>query len=449
MWKQTVTPNLDPYITQGGEILDDWLGWCLAYVQFAYGAGWSGASALDCWNNYTVDKRADGNIPQGVYVPIFFNGYGGLGHAAIVRWSGNTWEMWSSPISHKPYADKWAANSLQGLINIIKNNYSASCNYLGWAHGMKGMRFISYEEVKPVIADNQRQIGATPLAWRDAPNTQSNLRDYFDPGAVITLSGYVHGQKLSIGGVTSDLWGVGGITGGYMWLPGTTDPSTKGLKNLTPTTPVLPPTPPPVPPKKYEFAKDLNAFNEVIPAALGNFAYGEFPASPEGIVLHDFGTANKDTVTSVTNTFSKTGTEVSAHGVFSGTRAIQMVSLKDRAYHAKSGNSNYGFELDPAHINDPIQVANVRTAIRELQEKHKKKLILHKHPEFVTTSCGDDIDLRDYEVPYPYTPTPPVVVYPETPSNESIELAKETNSLVKQILELLNMFINKFNKIFK
>lgn len=442
MWNQTVTPNLDPYLFQGKTMIVNWVGWCLLYVQTAFGAGWSGGSALECWNSYTIDKHADGNIPEGVSVPVFFNGYGGLGHAVIVRRVGNTWEMWSTPIRNKSTADYYTASSLQGLIDIIKTEYSSSCNYLGWAEGMKELRVVAYKAAPaPVIAGSQRQIGGTKLAWRDAPNTQSTVRDYFDPGAIINLAGYVHGQELNIDGIKSDLWGVGGLTGGYMWLPGTTNPGVDGLPNLTPQAPVYPSTPPPVPEKTYTFDKGLGIFNEVIPAAIGNFAYGEFPDSPEGIVLHDFGKKGVNTLQSVINTFTNKGAEVSAHGVFSKLRAIQFVSLRDRAYAAKSGNNNYQFELDPEFINDPDQITNVRNAIRELQELKKKKLILHKHPEYVNTSCGDDIDLSKYEVPYPFTVTPPVVI-PEKPSTEAIDLARETNSLIKQILAILKKIFN-------
>lgn len=143
MATQLITPNLDPYIYSDGKLITDWLGWCLAYVRSAFGTGFAGSTALEGWNKYALNKHADKNIPNGVYVPIFFNGYSNMGHAAIVYHNGNSWKMWSSPVSHKPYADVWTATSLDGLINIIKTRYSSTCNYLGWAEGLSGKLIIN------------------------------------------------------------------------------------------------------------------------------------------------------------------------------------------------------------------------------------------------------------------------------------------------------------------
>jgi hypothetical protein len=143
-WQQLRQPNLDPYIVQPNEhggiyTLTDWYGWCLAYVQTALGTGWGGNYAWDCWNNHTVNKHDDRNLPSGVYVPIFFSGYHGQGHTAIYK----DGEVWSSPITHKPYADTW------GSIAEVERSYGVT--FVGWAEGMGGTTVIQWHDDAPAI----------------------------------------------------------------------------------------------------------------------------------------------------------------------------------------------------------------------------------------------------------------------------------------------------------
>lgn len=127
-WKQVKTPNLDPYIKEGGVILNDWYGWCLAYVKTAFGAYGSGTYAWQSWGRSI--QHLDGNVPSGVYVPIWFSGYGGLGHTAIYK----DGKIWSTPISHKPTADVW------GSITTVEQKYGVK--YVGWSEDIGGVRVI-------------------------------------------------------------------------------------------------------------------------------------------------------------------------------------------------------------------------------------------------------------------------------------------------------------------
>ena len=136
MATQIKAPNLDPYITQNGVVLQDWLGWCLAYVQTAFGTGWAGATAWDSWSQKTQFKHADGNIPAGVYVPIWFSHtgtYGGItknwGHVAIYK----DGVVWTSPYSHKPYADRLTIPEIERIYNA---------KYVGWSEDIAGTKVI-------------------------------------------------------------------------------------------------------------------------------------------------------------------------------------------------------------------------------------------------------------------------------------------------------------------
>lgn len=135
MWKQVKTPQLDPVIYQGGKVLYNWLGWCLAYVQTAFGAGWSGSSAWDGWANRTQGRHTDRNIPAGVYVPLWFDGYWNgerVGH--VVIWKDGT--IWSSPYTNKPYADK--------LSSIAEVERIYGMKYVGWSEFVGPTRVLEF-----------------------------------------------------------------------------------------------------------------------------------------------------------------------------------------------------------------------------------------------------------------------------------------------------------------
>jgi hypothetical protein len=142
MAKQSVTPNLDPVIYQNGKALANWAGWCLAYVQTAFGAGWAGATAWGAWENLKK-KHSNRSFPKNVYFPIWFShygdygyGYGNYGHVAIayVRNDGQM-QIWSSPASAKPYADVYSS------IGDIERTYSSS--FVGWSEDIGGTTVIS------------------------------------------------------------------------------------------------------------------------------------------------------------------------------------------------------------------------------------------------------------------------------------------------------------------
>jgi len=270
--KQLKTPNLDPVIYQGGVALNDWSGWCLAYVQTAFGTGWSGSTAWDCWSNRLTKKHADRNLPAGVYIPIFFSGYYGMGHAAIYK----DGRVWSSPLTHKPYADVF--NSISDVERLF------GVAYVGWSEDLGGSLLV--ESSANVLTPNQRLVGPNGANYRSEPNANSSLLKEFDAGEILNFKGFVKGQDPYGNG--NNIWFVGAYSGGFVYSGATTDPSTNGLNDITPTAPE-PPKP------TYTFTKDLECVTEVKPAAIGNFAYGEFPPKPEKAVIHDFGTLGKDT----------------------------------------------------------------------------------------------------------------------------------------------------------
>ena len=414
--KQLKTPNLDPVIYQGGVALNDWSGWCLAYVQTAFGTGWSGSTAWDCWSNRLTKKHADRNLPAGVYIPIFFSGYYGMGHTAIYK----DGKVWSSPLTHKPYADVF--NSIGDVERLF------GVAYVGWSEDLGGSLLV--ESSANVLTPNQRVVGPNGANYRSEPNANSSLLKEFDAGEILNFKGFVKGQDPYGNG--NNIWFVGAYSGGFVYSGATTDPSTNGLNDITPTAPE-PPKP------TYTFTKDLECVTEVKPAAIGNFAYGEFPPKPQKAVIHDFGTLGKDTYEGTLAWFQNPKAVVSAHFVISGKNIVQMVSLKDRAYHAgPNGNGFIGIETDPAQ--DPDTIESTRKVLTELKAKYGYQFPLIKHSSIMTTACGDDVDLQKYDITVvpPTIPEPPVVPEKPNPDTPPEEEKPDGGSLLDFVLDLIS-----------
>lgn len=435
-YEQTVTINLDPYIWQGGVLLTDWYGYCLAYVQTAVGSPNAGEFASQAAGRSNLVR--DRNLPSGVWIILWFDHWGtysgiyrNWGHVVLYK----DGVIYSSPFSHKPYADKLDS------IGAVESTYRAT--YIGWSLDLSGFAIAKLiADVQPSLQGYQRVVGNTKVAYRKTASRSGELIYWLDAGATVDFKGYVTGESVD----GNNIWFVGRYTGGYTWSGAYTDTGTHDLPNLSapPDTPTVPTSPaqPEVPDTPYTFTKAFDFVTNVIPAAQGNFAYKDIPPSPEGIVIHDFGTAGVDTYQSAVNQFTKKGSEVSIHFLFSQNKIVQMVDLADRAYHAKTGNSNWGFEIDPAYKNDPVQIANVRKTIAALQNLKQKKLTLHKHPEYVQTKCGDDVDLPAYEVPFPPETAPP------SSSRDDEQDAKIAGiiGLIETIGKSISDFLAKYKK---
>lgn len=262
------------------------------------------------------------------------------------------------------------------------------------------------------LAGYQREVGnASGVNERAQPNTSSTITREFAQGEVLDLKGFVEGENYA----GNKYWYVGKYAGRYFWSGSFTDTGLHDLPNLTP---VVPPSPVPTP-EPYKFDKSIDSVTEIHPAGLGSFEVGNFPASPDTVVIHDMGTDGKDDLDSTIAWFSKPD-NVSAHFGAQGKRRAQFVKLGDRAYHAgPNGNNFIGIEVWPGATHDPATVQSVRQILAELEIYYKKQLKIIKHTDVpgANTLCGDDIVLQDYDLRTPYipgggtTPTPTPVDY--------------------------------------
>lgn len=145
--KQKVWPNLDNdpknplYVKQGGKILTDWQGWCLATVHASYRASGSSYSAKTAWQANNT-KHRDWNIPEGLFVPVWWEG-GKYGHVAIVKRTGSNVIVYTSPIkSHKATFEVYQGE-MKSILNWI-GSYCGIGGYTGWTETVLNTRVLEY-----------------------------------------------------------------------------------------------------------------------------------------------------------------------------------------------------------------------------------------------------------------------------------------------------------------
>ncbi|NIL77101.1 hypothetical protein [Rhodococcus sp. B10] len=138
------------------------LGMCLAYVQKAFGLGWTGDYALDGWNRNKTN-HADRNIPSGVYVPVWFDGYWtGVRYGHVVVYKDGI--CYSSPWTQ----DSAARNVHDTLGSIADVERIYRMTYLGWSEDMNGQRVIKKKEDQIVIEESAPVFNAAYYLSKNA-----------------------------------------------------------------------------------------------------------------------------------------------------------------------------------------------------------------------------------------------------------------------------------------
>jgi hypothetical protein len=253
---------------------------------------------------------------------------------------------------------------------------------------------------------NKRITGQDGVNRRKGPDKNADLIDTFGPDLELTLGGWVEGTDPY--GQGNKIWFVGGISGGYMHSSGFTSASTAGLPKLPAPETVAPPAPKPV----YDFVPDFD-WVEKIPANLTNVELGRAPAKDGKTVIHQMGTPGRDTLGSTINEFKRENSFKSTHFATEGSRCVQMVSLKDRAYHAGTvGNGYVGIETDPYQTAESIATTvKLLAGLKALG--YSTVYIRHKDVEGNNTACGTLINLDSYRIVE--VVTPPVTTPPPAP----------------------------------
>lgn len=162
MWKQVIYPNLDDstlLVEDGnGNVLGDWLGWCLAVTQKQFGVAPFAWCARVAWEG-NPEKHVDYDLPDGVFVPVFWTGdVNGWGHIAIALREGDRVKVWTSPWRHKPYLD-YFEGGLAETLNYISAVYGMK-NYVGWSSVLNTTRIAEWEEPQAPALRSDEEICA-------------------------------------------------------------------------------------------------------------------------------------------------------------------------------------------------------------------------------------------------------------------------------------------------
>jgi hypothetical protein len=307
---------------------------------------------------------------------------------------------WLDPDTTYDFKGYVVRNGDVWLIGRYSDGFAKATGFLDeGTHDLPDLTATLFPE--PAKANNIRVTGPDGVNRRKGPDKNAELINSFPPGVDITIGGYVIDSDPY--GQGNRIWFVGGISGGYMHSSGFTDQSVEGLPQLEAPADVSPVVPKPV----YDFVSDLG-WTEKIPANLTNLELDRGPAQDKPTIVHQMGTPGVDTLGSTINTFIKAGEFKSSHFAVSKGRAVQMVALKDRAYHAGTvGNGYVGIETDP--YQDAETIATVRRILADLQALgYSAALIRHKDVPGAATSCGTLIDLAKYRLDEPVVVIPPV-----------------------------------------
>ncbi len=120
-----------------------------------------------------------------------------------------------------------------------------------WAGGFLSQSTTGLPDLTPraVLAANQRLVGPSVVNQRAKADTKSAVVREIQPKTVEIFKGFVRGEKVTVGTLTSNIWYVDDK--GYAWAGAFESQSTVGLPDLTivaPPKPVPPVVTPPVTP---------------------------------------------------------------------------------------------------------------------------------------------------------------------------------------------------------
>ena len=241
----------------------------------------------------------------------------------------------------------------------------------------------------------------------------------------------------------------------------------------------------------YNFETDKNS-NNFTPAAQARSVFG-YDRVIEGITIHHWGAETAE-FNPVRDYLCRANGNTSAHAVVSGTgrRVSCIVNWTDVAWHSGSawGNARtIGLELDPRARDEDYDVAaevvaDIRSAFGDVP--------IYWHSYFTATACPgkwdparlDELSYKKYSAaewgkggwkaeydptkvaqPTVPAPTPPPAPTPEQqvpsptatppeqggglPVAEKPDYAEENNSLLKQILSIVQAVFDKLTSIFK
>lgn len=136
-------------------------GWCLAYVQDAFGTDHQDPTAIKEWNdNYGGGNHPGELPPEGVTVPVYFAlGDVEAGHIAIKLDDG--WIASSTMPGDHPAG--YLHPNLQAMIDMYAQ-YNGGCTYLGWSEYVCTTRVVEWHSNDPVVVDTPAPVVEPPVS---------------------------------------------------------------------------------------------------------------------------------------------------------------------------------------------------------------------------------------------------------------------------------------------
>lgn len=303
-----------------------------------------------------------------------------------------------------------------------------------WSGGFEGgANTAGLPEVqfhKPTTS-NQRVVGSLSVNGRVGPGTQYETKAGEDglislaPATLGNFVGWDEGEKVTIGGVESNIW-IQGTSGRWFAIAGFTNITTDGIPRVTFAGPIVPPkdTTPVTPTPEVPLNNDYKTFSPDSTlaewAGSPNFDFG--PRRPVGtpavgITLHWFGANAQGVTASLADTATYfgslqgkptkngrgTGTS-STYGVGSDGKRLQFV--KEAAYHHCDGDAySNGHRIAIEHEagpnkqpTDQLYKASIELVADVARRNNLGKLELGKnvvgHRDVVPTQCPGTLDLQ-------------------------------------------------------
>lgn len=208
-WRQVISPNIDDStlvvyfgVIGQGSPLADWYGDCAAVVRNALGiANPSGSTAWAIYSTKNQHNHADRDWPRNVWFPIWFSGYGGAGHVALMYIDDNgVIAIKTSPYTHKAYFDTY------NDVDRLAKGYGVT--YEAWSEDFAGVQVIEwvddapaapkYEVVETYPDGKQIQLNKQPTnLWGmnyDFDYMKDHPVEVHNQGEIWTVTNKVHHQ---------------------------------------------------------------------------------------------------------------------------------------------------------------------------------------------------------------------------------------------------------------
>ena len=227
-------------------------GWCLKYVQDAFGTDHPYPSAMDAWNaNYGGGNHPGELPPEGKTAALYFSlGSVPAGHVAIGLDDGKVAS--STQAGNHPVG--YIHPNMQDLMNLY-GQYNGGCTYLGWSE------YVGTVQVLQWITD---------IVYATADQIQQAYREILERDA--DSDGIAHYENYTIDFVRQDLYNSQEYANlqAIKNAPKPVDPPVEVPEEPTtpevptePETPIETPTDPVEPEKPIEPAKPVKSENNI------------------------------------------------------------------------------------------------------------------------------------------------------------------------------------------